>query len=109
MTNRCDQCGFCFGSDELGTVCHCTVMKGEGLKKRCVLCHKWFKRIDLWRIKKSWYNTKYACRFCLQEWMKEHDKELTSERDIWMCAHCRPPQWFTNREDYIKHHYIHYH
>lgn len=32
---------------------------------------------------------------------------IDPNRTLWVCAHCRPPQKFTNRDDYIAHHYIH--
>lgn len=32
---------------------------------------------------------------------------VPSDRAFWVCSHCRPPQKFTNRSDYISHHYIH--
>lgn len=32
---------------------------------------------------------------------------VLEDRPFWVCAHCRPPRKFTNRDDYIAHHFIH--
>jgi hypothetical protein len=32
---------------------------------------------------------------------------VPSDRMFWVCSHCRPPQKFTNRSEYIAHHYSH--
>ena len=32
---------------------------------------------------------------------------VPSDRIFWVCSHCRPPQKFMLREDYIAHHYLH--
>lgn len=32
---------------------------------------------------------------------------VPTDRTFWVCAHCRPPQKFTDRAKYISHHYFH--
>jgi hypothetical protein len=47
----------------------------------------------------------------LSEQKVEKDIDLESivptDRTFWVCAHCRPPQKFTERAEYISHHYFH--
>ncbi len=35
------------------------------------------------------------------------EQVVPTERGFWVCAHCRPPQKFTDRTKYISHHYFH--
>jgi len=42
---------------------------------------------------------------------KQVEKELKEkeslDQKIWICSHCRPPQKFTSRSEYVAHHYTH--
>ena len=35
------------------------------------------------------------------------EQHVPSDRVFWICAHCRPPLKFTNRDEYISHHFRH--
>lgn len=35
------------------------------------------------------------------------EEVVPSDRMFWVCSHCRPPQKFTERSEYIAHHYSH--
>ena len=37
----------------------------------------------------------------------DFELEVPTDRTFWVCAHCRPPQKFTDRTEYIAHHYFH--
>lgn len=47
----------------------------------------------------------------LSDYKIEKDIDLEqlvpTDRTFWVCAHCRPPQKFTDRTEYISHHYFH--
>ena len=38
---------------------------------------------------------------------EELEKVVVTDRPFWVCSHCRPPHKFTDRTEYIGHHYIH--
>jgi len=35
------------------------------------------------------------------------EEVVPTDRSFWVCSHCRPPQKFTSRSEYIAHHYSH--
>jgi hypothetical protein len=37
----------------------------------------------------------------------DFEQIIPSDRTFWVCSHCRPPQKFTDRTEYIAHHYRH--
>ena len=36
------------------------------------------------------------------------EEHVVHDRSFWLCCHCRPPQKFLKRDEYIAHHYFHY-
>lgn len=43
------------------------------MKKQCLRCKKWFDRIDLWKVDKSWLGNKYVCRTCRRSYVREDE------------------------------------
>lgn len=78
------------------------------MKKKCIECKKWFNRIDVFAVEKSWLKKKHVCRTCLKEFLHKTNPSASSS-NLWLCAHCRPPQKFTDRDAYITHHYFSHH
>ena len=39
--------------------------------------------------------------------IKNFEQTVPTDRILWVCSHCRPPQKFTDRSAYIAHHYTH--
>jgi len=76
------------------------------MKKKCVECKKRFSRMDSWLMQKGLFKRKYVCRHCLQIFLKKSNPESYNGSTIWICAHCRPPQKFTDRQEYLVHHYF---
>ena len=67
---------------------------------------KKYPRIDVWRFKESRWHSKYVCRFCLHSVLIQNNPQWDDNRDFWICAHCRPPKKFLNKDEYVQHHFI---
>lgn len=37
----------------------------------------------------------------------QQENMVPDQRPFWVCAHCRPPQKFKTRDEYIAHHFVH--